>query len=66
MISKYPRITGNSKLNDRTRELQRAVQSFRPVAGPGIRIRETAGGTVISADDSTKKSGGAATAIVWL
>lgn len=64
-VSKYPKIVGYSKINDRVRESQRNIRSNRPVAGRGIIIRETSGGTVISVDQ-IKGSGNAGGAAVWL
>ena len=65
--SKYPKIVGYSKVNDRIKESQRNIRSNRPVAGRGIIVRETSGGTVIAIDDSvaTGKKAGTSTIPRW-
>lgn len=60
-VSKYPKLVGYSKVNDRIRESQRNIRSNRPVAGRGIIVRETSGGTVISVDDSIATTGKSST-----
>ena len=65
MITKYPKLTGYSKFNDRIRENQQAVKIQRVIAGPGIILRETAGGTIITADVPPQNRGRTGAA-VWL